>query len=816
MQRTWNAKWITPKKEDKFHPIFFKDFFIDDEIEKATLFITGVGLFEAYINGKKINTELFTPYTSDYENHIQYFEYDITDLVHYGPKSASNSIDVTLGNGWFKNEVENGDNTTNCFALIAEIVIECKNDENSDDDIVIDTISLDAPIDIADSKSSIYSIGTDESWHYYASDIEKSGIYEGEVINRLLWDRKENPEKIPEEIRLSQELIKSYSLPIVVKEQLNVKNIFTTPLGDTILDFGQSFSGFLQFNANFKKGVKVKLEFLDDLQDENSDTGLDKNINGCFTYISDGKPDFVMPHFTYYSGRYVRVTGWEGELKADYFTACVIYSDMEQTGYISSSEEKINMLFEKCILRQKSNSIDILTNCPQRDDRLSYTADAAIFAKTACYNMDCNDFFKKYLFDLRSVQNKLQGGIPTCFPEESKSLISGLSGDASTIIPSMLYYMYGDIKVLEENYNLMKDWINYIDKNDYKDKKHYLYDFGYQIGDSNIFNNYSDNDYLNDTDEYFVSSIYYYMSLCLLKETASTLGYIVDMFKYKQLADNVKEALLNEYFTPNGRLAIDTQTAYILSLKAGVYINKEKIINGFLQRLIKDGYRIKTGIAATQYILCVMAENNMEELAYKLLFSEEYPSLLYEDNNYFYSAVTEFLYEYVGGIKPAEPGFTKIMIKPMINRRLTSFNCKYKSIKGDIVSNWEIKENGELSFHFEIPKDTQADIYLPSYHINGEKVFDGISVKEGSYDYSYMPTRNYLFKFSQESTIGEYMNDAAARIIIEKKNPELFNRFENADNDILMQSLDYFKDTYSEEGFNESIDEIKEILDKLV
>ncbi len=845
MERSWNAKWISPKKGDKFHPIFFKDFFIDDEIEKATLYISGLGLFEAYINNVKVGNELLTPYVSDYENCIQYFEYDITDMLYYGPNSNKNSIDVSLGNGWYKGRfgLDGEDNNYGSrFALIAEIVIEKK---LSDDELNIVTIDLKKPIKLKESKSPIITISTDESWKYYGSDIEVSGIYDGEIINRLLWEGKANPEKKPDVLKLPQKLVKSYSVPVVIKEQIDVKEVITTPKGETVLDFGQNFAGFVKFKSKLPKGTKVRLEFGEVLQKGNFYNENYRSALGGLTYISDGKEDNVMPHFTYFAGRYVKVTGWEGKFNPDDFVGCVIYSDMERTGYINTSNEKINKLYENVIWSQKSNFIDIPTNCPQRDERLGYSGNIALFAQTACYNMYSKDFLNRYLYDLRAEQVKLEGAIPSYIPVVSKPIVSGLWGDAATIIPTIVYQMYGDLDTLQDNYDLMKDWVDYVDNQDSKrENKHFLHDFGFQYGDYTALDSYAFDDHRGATDEYFISSVYYYMSTNMLANAASYLGKIVDMYKYKQLADNIKEAIMSEYFSRSGRLAIDTQTAYILALKAGLYVDKEKLIDGLKLRFKRDCYKITVGYAAIPYLLGVLAENGLEEIAYKFLFSENYPGWIDEVdqgattiwetwytldahgnirpnelnslNHYVFGSVAEFMYAYMGGIKPSEPGFTRVQIKPIINHRLSSFYCKYKSVKGDIVSSWEIRENGELSFHFEIPAGTKADIYMPQFEINGVKVLDGLCVREGSYDYVYTPDESYLNKFSSMSTIAEYMSDAAARVIIEKNCPILYEMLQNANDEILSETLDYFEDEKFDLITEEALTKMKEMLWQLI
>lgn len=820
MGRSWSAKWVAPKKEDTFHPIIYRDFFINDEFEKATLFISGVGLFEVFINGIKVGNEYLTPYFSDYSQYIQYFEYDITNYLNNGVDSDPNSIDISLGNGWYKGRFGlegKSENFGDRFAAIAEIVIEKKNTK----ELVV----------------------TDESWSYYGSDIEDSGIYDGEIFNRLLWEHKDNGARKVEIINLDQELIPRYSIPVVVKEELKVKEVINTPKGEIVLDFGQNFAGYVQFVSNLPRGAKITLEFAEVLQDGNFYNENYRSAKGGFTYVSDGVSEVVAPRFTYFGGRYVKVSGWVGELNPDDFTGCVVYSDMERTGFIETSNEKLNRLYENCLWSQKSNFIDIPTDCPQRDERLGWTGDIQIFANTAAYNMDVKDFLLKDLFEIRNEQIKLNGAVPAFIPSGGGAPISSGWGDVATFVPTVLYKMYGDIKIIEECYDMMKDWVDYIDREDSKrENKHYLFDFGFHFGDWVSLDGVTENSYKGSTDDFYVSSAYYYMSAKMVSEAAGVLGNIPDMIKYKQLSENIKAAFLDEYFTKTGRLSIDTQTAYILALRFGLYIDKDRVINSFKNRLKKDGYKIKAGFAGGPVICQVLAENGLAELAYKLLLNEDYPGWINEVNlgattiwerwntvdshgninpnemnscNHFaYGSIAEFMYAYMGGIKPLEPGFELIEIKPIINHRITSFRCSYKSVKGTIVSNWDINEDGTLNFHIEIPEGAKAKVYLPS--AEDENIDEEICVEAGVYNYEYKPEYNYKLKFNSESTIEDYLQDEKAREIIKSICPELYSRLENADIETLSETLDFFEYSFFEPGTPEEIQKIKEKLWVLV
>lgn len=763
MDEAWEARWIGCKEEDSFHPIFLRGFTLAKHVRSAYLYIAGVGLFEAYINDERIGDEFLSPYTSSYDDEIQICAYDVKSLL-----LDENMIEVFLGNGWYKGRFAGGRENIfgDKYGLIAELRLEY---EDGSEEVIV----------------------TDESWHYKASDIEHSGIYDGEDMNRLLLvDESNNLRSAILLEKNSDLLVDRRSLPIVVKERLAVQEVIKSPKGETILDFGQNSVGWVEFINNYDVGTAITLEFGEVLQDGCFYNANYRTARAKFVYISNGTKETVRPRFTYFGYRYVKVSGVKTELVKEDFTACVLYSNLQRTGFFKCDNEKLNRLYENSLWSQKSNFLDIPTDCPQRDERLGWTGDAMVFAPTASFHMDTRAFYEKYLHDLRLEQIRLDGVIPMFIPNITNGAhTSAVWGDAGTFIPDILYEYYGDKGILAEHYPMMCDWVDYITREDHKrEEPHNLYDFGYQFGDWLALDGKGGDDNRGGTEEHFIASIYYYQSIKLVVKAAEILEKNADLMRYIKLANQVKSAIINEYFTPTGRLSIDTQTAYVICLRFEVYVDKDRIIQQFKRRIEKDDYQIKCGFVGAPLICQVLSENGMDDIAYKLLLRESYPGWLYcvnlgattiwerwnsllEDgtcsgtemnsfNHYSYGSVAEFMYTFIGGIKRLEPGFKRIKFEPHINEDLNHVEVIYNSINGKYAITWKKLEGGDIQVHLEVPFACHAVVNLPRYD-KGQ--FD---ITAGIYDFVYTPVRPFTRSINGDSIIGDIiMNNDAVNII---------------------------------------------------
>ena len=778
MSEKWEADWIAPQKEDSFHPVLHKEYSVKAPVKCARLYATGVGMFEAWMDNKKLGQEYLMPCVNNYEKNIQTMTFPLENL---GP--GTHSLDLLLGKGWYMGvfglELQK-ENYGNRMAAIAELHLEYEDG----------------------TKETVL---TDDTWTYCGSCIEDSGIYDGEVYNELLWENKDNPKKQVEVIvdpagdegtknLVKEHLMDRLSLPVLIKETLPVQEIIYTPDGDTVLDFGQNFAGFVSFSSRLPRGTKITLECAEILQEGNFYHGNYRDAASTFVYISDGQEKTVRPHFTFFGFRYIRVTGWPGEINKEDFTGNVLYSDITRTGYIHTCNEKINRLYENTLWGLKSNFIDMPTDCPQRSERLGWTGDAQVFAPTASYHMDTRAFFHKFMKDLRDEQEFLDGGIPNYVPNIGhKDDCGSVWGDIGTMLPDVYYTYYGDLGEIEKQYPMMKDWVDYIDRQDAARGRKYLYDTGFQFGDWLALDGATPTSFKGSTDDAYIGSVYYYHSAQIVRKMAERLNKTEDAEHYRALEEHIRKAVLAEFFTPNGRLAVDTQAGYVAALKFGLYVDRDKLIEQFIVRLTKDMKQIKCGFVGAPLLCTVLAEAGLYELAYDFLLKEGFPSWLYsvnlgattvwerwnsvgEDgvisdtgmnslNHYSYGSVMEFVYAYAGGIRPMEPGFKKAIIDPHPDIRLPKLECRYDSVSGTYVCNWEICRDGMLRVHVEIPFNCEAYVTLPDH--------EPMTLGAGSYDFAYMPAKDLRKPYSKKSSLLRVAADPKAVGILFAHTPAL-------------------------------------------
>ncbi len=748
MDEPWQADWISPAKDDPCHPIIRRSIQVRPGLRSARLYAAGVGLFEAYVNGEKLGREYLLPGITNYERRIQAITFPVETLTE-----GENELSFLLGKGWYMGtfglELQEK-NYGGRMAVIGELHLTYED-------------------------GTTETVCTDGGFEYRPSDIVDSGIYLGEIVDRTQQAGAWRPVEVIPDPTASPDtanLVKSHlsdrlSLPIVIKEKLLVREIVTTPAGETVLDFGQNFAGFPEFDAALPAGTKIELDFGEILQQGNFYRDNYRDAESRLVYISGGKRETVRPHFTFFGFRYVKVTGWPGEAPKDAFRGCVLYSDMDRTGYIKTGNEKIDRLYENTLWGLKSNFIDMPTDCPQRSERLGWTGDAQIFAPTASYHMDTKAFFHKFQQDLMDEQAFLDGALPNYVPNIGhKRDATSAWGDIAAFLPMTVWNCFGDKGELAYAYPMMKGWVDYMDRLDAsKGERQYTFEPGFQFGDWLGLDGPSETSFKGGTDENYLGAAYYYQSAKFTAQAAELLDHEDDAAHYRTLAEHIKQGILNEYFTPNGRFALDTQAAYVVALKFGLWIDRDRLTAQFVDRLKKDGFRIRCGFVGAPMLCTVLAENGLVELAYDFLFKEGFPSWLYcvnlgattiwerwnsvgpdgtisdtgmnSLNHYAYGSVMEFMYGYALGIRPAQPGYRKAVIAPHPDRRLGWIEGSYDSAAGQYVCNTRIDGDGTLDVHIEIPFGCEAQVTLPRC-ADGPK-----DLPAGIYDFHYLPERDY-------------------------------------------------------------------------
>ncbi len=782
MDTGWTARWIGGQ-EGLVSPEFRKQFSLEqtpEQVQKARLYITGLGLFDASLNGRIAGNDYLAPFFNDYQDHVQVCTYDVADLLE-----AENEFRVVLGNGWYKGTfgLSCASHPEKPYGLLAEMVITYE-----------------------DGSTQI--IGTDDTFETRDSRYIVNSMYDGETQDatnvKEIWTKASVIEPLSKPVD-------RYSLPLHVMEELPVREIIHTPKGETVLDFGQNFAGFVRVSADVPQGATLKLEFGELLQEGNFFHDNYRTAKSEFVYVSDGTKEVIEPRFTFFGFRYVKVTGLE-DVKAKDFTGCALYSEMEQTGSITTGHEKVDRLFLNTLWGQKSNFIDMPTDCPQRDERLGWCGDAMVFAPTAGFHMDTQAFYQKFLRQLRLDQSKGDGRVAIYLPNEFGGMYAGVWSDIATFLPKMVYDYYGNIELLKENYPLMKDWVDFIDREDEANhdgvKKH-LYDFGFQFGDWLALDGASEQSRFGRTDNGYVASMYYYASTSYVADAAEVLG-LAEAEEYRTRAAAIKDAILDEYFTASGRLAVDTQTGYYLALKFKVWKDKQRLINGLTNRLKQDCYRIKGGFVGATQMLTVLAENGMADIAYDFLLFEGYPGWLYavdlgattiwerwnsvlpdgkvsgismnSMNHYSYGSVMEFMYRYSAGIRPTSAGFKTVVIEPLPDVRLGHLECSYDSASGQYVSNWSINGDGSVTFHIEVPFGCTAEVRLPEQ--------EPFTMEAGTCDKTIHTAYNYRALYKSSTRFEFLLEDERAVKVLNDCMPGFIESIDMEDPEALTRSLE--------------------------
>ncbi|MDY3751949.1 alpha-L-rhamnosidase [Christensenella minuta] len=785
MNEPWSAQWIGQQPGDTFHPVFEKRVRVAGPLGKARLYICGLGLYEAYIGGRKVGDELLTPFVNEYRYALQAQTYDVTDMLR-----GDAVLSVLLGNGWYKGRLGYdgrreiyGDR----FALIAELVLEY-------------------------TDGTVETVATDESWTYRGSEIEYSDIYDGEGINRLLYEGGKNESRPAAPADIDMRLLQDRrSLPVKAMQEVGVREVIRTPRGEAVLDFGQNFAGYVTFHAAFPKGTKVVLRHGEILQEGCFYNENYRTAKSEFSYTSDGREEWVRPHFTFMGFRYVCVEGWPGELRKEDFVGKAVYSQMQRTGYLETDNPDLNQLAENALWGMKSNFLDMPTDCPQRDERLGWTGDAQVFAPTASFFMDTRAFYDKYLWDLHNDQRAHDGAVAYYLPNINNTPGgSSVWGDAATFIPDALYDIFGSERVLREHYPLMKDWVDWITKKDCEREggPKRLFDFAFTFGDWLAMDGMTPQSVKGGTDDAYISSVYYYASVRKLGKAAGLLGKEEDAKRYAALAEQVLAAILREYFSPSGRLCVDTQTGYIIALHFGVYRDKEKIIRGLRERLKKDGYRIKCGFTGAPLICETLAENGMERWAQYLLLQDGFPGWMHcirlgattiwerwnsvlDDgsisstsmnslNHYSYGSVIHYVVRDIVGIKPLAPGYSRVRIDPRPSREIRKAKCSYLSARGEYRVEWAAKEDGSVDLKVLVPFDCEAWVQLPDREL---------VLAAGETKVNYRPACDFRRLYDWETLLEACRKDDRAMAVLKEKLPDAYARASGGDPEDLSLSL---------------------------
>ncbi|MGZ3829407.1 MAG: family 78 glycoside hydrolase catalytic domain [Mucilaginibacter sp.] len=730
----WKAQWITPGfVEDSVmrpSPLFRKEFSLTKKIRSAIAYITSHGLYEARINGARVGDAYLTPGWTSYNKRLQYQAYDVTAML----KQGANAVGATLGSGWYRGGVG----------------------YNPKPNLYGKDIALLFQLEVTYTDGTKAIIASDDSWKSSTGPVRFAEIYNGATIDNRMqqtgWSAPGFDDKSWSGVRVQNFakdiLIATVNEPVRKHEIFKPVKIFTTPKGEKVIDFGQNLVGWVKLKVIGKAGDKITLSHAEVIDKAgNFYTENLRSARSQDTYILKGGGEEVFePQLTWQGFRYIKVEGYQGDLKAEDFTAVALYSDMKPMGTFTCSNPLINQLQHNIQWGQKGNFLDVPTDCPQRDERLGWTGDAQAFSRTATYNMNVHNFFTKWLKDVAADQYP-DGRIPHVIPdvlEMGRNANGGSTGwaDVSTIVPWNMYLAYGDKRILENQYSSMKAWVNYMQT----ESRNNLWASGSHFGDWLFYSLNDDRDGRSAiTNKYLIAQCFYAHSTQLLIDAATVLGKTEDVTYYTTLLAKIKNAYLQEYVTPSGLISSDTQTAYVLALEFDMLPDnlRQQAAARLAANIRQYNNHLTTGFLGTPYICEVLSRFGYSNEAYNLLLQDTYPSWLYpvkmgattiwerwdgiktdgtfetptmnSYNHYAYGAIGDWMYRTVAGIdtKTDGPGYKKIIIKPTLGGRLDYVNADYETNYGKVSSHWKI-DGGKVYLDVEIPANASATIYIPN------------------------------------------------------------------------------------------------------
>ena len=774
------AQWITHPlgAEEAASPVFTKIFCVEKAVKCARLYATALGVYEVELNGEKLGDSYFAPGWTNYHKRLQYQTYPV-ELT-----SGVNELRFTLGKGWY------------CGAL----------GFNPTPNNYGDTTALLAMLRIEYADGGEEVIGTGETWQVSTGAIRFSEIYDGETQDTTATERPLGLVKRYEHD--FDTLIAQENEPVRCLLRLDAEKSFVTPRGERVYDFGQNLTGWVEVQISGNRGQTLTLHHAESL-DENGNfyTGNLSFAKATDTYVLNGQTQTLRPHFTFHGFRYLWVEGLEEGQEA-VFTACHLSTDLKQTGSFTCSHPLVNRLQQNIQWSQRDNYLDVPTDCPQRSERLGWTGDATAYSPTAAFNENILPFMRKWLRDLRSEQTP-EIGMPQVVPNIMGVGQSGAAywGDVATVLPWTLYQTYGDMRILSEQFESMKLWVDYITA---QCGENGLWQTGFQYGDWLGLD--AEMNALGDarkgaTDDYFTANACYLWSLQIVADTAALLGKHAEEAGYRALREKTLAAFRAEYVTGTGRLACETQTAMVLALHLGLVEEHHRARIAAMLKNNIDAHKthLVTGFIGTPYACLTLSENGMHDLAGKLLLQEQNPGWLYEVkmgattiwerwdsiqpdgsfnpanmnslNHYAYGSIGNWLYTKLAGLEILEPGYKRFAVRPRFIRGIEWVKLRYDSVYGPIRVEWQCRHKA-IRVEVEVPANTKAYLTLPEKN-------ETIELGSGVYTYEYATeTDLHLARYRMEMPLRLLMEHPVGKGMLAQYMPEM------ADNRMLEYVID--------------------------
>jgi alpha-L-rhamnosidase len=698
-----------------------KTFAARDRPVRARLYVSARGLYRISINGARIGDAELAPGWTDYRHRIQYQTYDVTDMLTTG----DHVLGCLLSDGWWSgyvgfNQRRQGEHYGVRPQLIARLVLDY---ENGDRDVVI----------------------TDTGWRETAGHILHSDLLMGEVHDARRepkgWDSATDfDDRDWSFVRIADSdlttLTGALDEPVRVIEDIVPVKTSQYPDGRLLFDMGQNLAGRVRLTIRgANPGTRIVMRHAETLG-KDGELYVDnlRSAEATDVYTVAGRTEETFePAFSVHGFRYVEIAGHQ-DVSA---VARVMHSDTPMTGEFACSAPEINQLWSNIRWGQRGNFVSVPTDCPQRDERLGWLADAQVFAPTACYNADVQAFFSRWLRDVVDGQSE-HGAFPDVAPAVDRTEVNREGapgwGDAGVLIPWLLYRVYGDLRTLERCFPAMTRWVDWIaDGNPDRIWRH-------RVG-----NHYGDWLQIDaETPRDVLATAYFAHSAATVAAAASVLGHTDQAHTYQELAAKISAAFSAEFVAADGTVKGDTQTGYLLALAFDLLpeLAVQPVLDKLVAAIRRAGDRLTTGFLGVALLCPTLSRHGRDDVAFALLHQTEYPSWLYSVrqgattiwerwdgftehagfqapamnsfNHYALGSVGEFLYSRVGGIAQSDESsaFTDLVIAPLPSPHISSASARYESVRGPVTTSWSVGSDG-FSLDVSMPPGARATVVLP-------------------------------------------------------------------------------------------------------
>lgn len=706
-------QWITSEKEYREGEVFvYRQKFTASQVKKAVFYGTALGVYEAELNGTKIGSQMFAPGFSYYPRRVLYQTHEVTELLREG----ENTLTVYLGQGWY------------CGRFLCENQTQIYGEQPA----VAWILELE---DAAGSRRLV----SDETVEELESPYEYAGEYDGEIY--FADGREKVTGHAAAYTRETPFALESTLTEVRLQDEMPVRE--ATVQGDvTILDFGQNFAGIVEIDPSFLTNETITIRHGEILNADGSlYTANLRRAKATIVYHAGVEKKKYRPRFTYMGFRYMELSG--AAYQPGMIRAYALHTEMKRTGYFSCENPLVQKLYENQVWGQKSNYVEVPTDCPQRDERMGYTGDGQVFALTGAYNFNTDAFWKNFLRDLELGQlDNTEGYVCATVPQTGPAGIGFISmlgwGNAVTILPEMMYRQFGDEEALPRQYESMK---LFVEAEIRKMGKKNLW-IGPSLGDWLAMGKGIAWQAMHNNP---VSNAFIVHDLKVISETAERLGKREDAARYRRQLAATTDAYIKKFVSKNGIVAKDYQSAYIMALKYVLPEGelREMVKKNFVANIRKNG--LQTGFFATEHLLPLLVEAGEQKLAYDVLLQENCPGWMYQVkcgatttwerwdalkpdgtvneekmagsgenmvsfNHYAFGSVGEFYYQYILGIRPEKPGFAKLHFAPYPDERLGGVSGSYLSVAGKIESAWRYEPDG---CHIRLATPVEAVVLLP-------------------------------------------------------------------------------------------------------